>query len=225
MKRLIKSSTYQFIDSFDGEFFPRVIEYVSKDGFYHWTDWDEDGNNGQSFSENELPKVVKDLKKQYGKDARGIEIIRDDGEGVFLEDFLKEGSFDKALKNMSEEDNWISSKNIRSGRTSEPADSNSATNLYLYAKNSQNVYDRMIVPILENLSRKIRRGIYNGNKALNAFENIMDFAAQEYDKELGSGRGSLTLFNKATRREAAKKLMECFEGDLYDMAGEVILTV
>lgn len=226
--RLIKSSTYEFISTSDGEYQPRVVTYIDKHGTPRWADYEEPSDISLKVTDAELPEAVKSIINYEHDDS--IEIVRDDGESVYISDFRKYGSFDKAVEAwkdaLTEEERLYSSRvknnrQIRSSRTSEPADSNSATDLYLYAKNSQNVYDRMVVPILENLSRKIRRGIYNGNKALNSFENIMDFAAQEYDRELGSGRGSLTLFNKATRREAAKKLMEHFEGDLYNMAGEV----
>lgn len=111
-RKPIKSSTYQFVCEFDGQYQPRVIDYMYKAGSPAWTDWNEDGSNGKQFSEEEMPKIAKQLEKFYSENAQGgmsdIEIVKDNGDSVFLEEFLQEGSFDKAWeKAVAEDDKWF----------------------------------------------------------------------------------------------------------------------
>lgn len=106
----IKSSTYQFVAEFDGKYQPRIIDYMFKNGNPSWIDANEDYSNGKVFTEQELPKVAKQLERYYaetGGGASDIEIVRDNGESVYLEEFLQEGSFDKAWeKAVAEEKAW-----------------------------------------------------------------------------------------------------------------------
>lgn len=98
--------------------------------------------------------------------------------------------------------------NINSARTPEVADMQDAEDLALFAENDHELYDMVIKPTFDNLQRKLKRGIYDKNKALIAWEHVIDEAAKAYDKQLGSKRGTMTMFNKATRKEAAKILMD-----------------
>lgn len=106
----IKSSTYQFVAEFDGKYQPRIIDYMFKNGTPSWTDANEDYSNGKVFTEQELPKVAKQLERYYaetGGGASDIEIVRDNGDSVYLEEFLQEGSFDKAWeKAVVEDEAW-----------------------------------------------------------------------------------------------------------------------
>ena len=112
---------------------------------------------------------------------------------------------------------WIGSskQQIRSERASQTVDKHSAEDLELYAENTAEVYERFITPVVKNLRRKVKKGIYDEDKALIAWQNVIDEAAKMYDKEQGSGKGSLTMFNKATRNEAAKGLMERMSDDVF----------
>ena len=108
-RKPIKSSTYQFVAEFDGQYQPRVIDYMFKNGSPSWIDLNEDWSNGKMFTEQELPKVAKQLERYYAENGQGgasdIEIVKDNGESVYLEEFLQEGSFDKAWKQI--EDDWL----------------------------------------------------------------------------------------------------------------------
>lgn len=112
---------------------------------------------------------------------------------------------------------WIGSskQQIRSERASQTVDKHSAEDLELYAENTAEVYERFITPVVKNLRRKVKKGIYDEDKALIAWQNVIDEAAKMYDKEQGSGKGSLIMFNKATRNEAAKGLMERMSDDVF----------
>ena len=109
----------------------------------------------------------------------------------------------------------ISMIKIRSERASQTVDKHSAEDLRMYAENNEEVYERFITPVVKNLRRKVKKGIYDEDKALIAWQNVIDEAAKMYDKEQGSGKGSLTMFNKATRNEAAKGLMERMSDDVF----------
>ena len=106
------------------------------------------------------------------------------------------------------------SREIESSTAGE-LDEHGAEDLELYAENTAEVYHRFITPTRNNLRKKVQNGTYDENKALKAWENVIDEAAKMYDKELGSGRGSMTLFNKSTRHEAAKRLMERMDDDVF----------
>lgn len=107
--RQLKSS-YQFIATFDGKYQPRVIDYMTDKGLPLWVDFNEETDNGQRFSDEELPKIAKQLEEYYanaGGGASDIEIVKDNGDSVYLEEYLMEGSFDKAWeKAIAEDEAW-----------------------------------------------------------------------------------------------------------------------
>lgn len=107
--RQLKSS-YQFIATFDGKYQPRVIDYMTDKGLPLWVDFNEETDNGQRFSDEELPKIAKQLEEYYANAGGGtsdIEIVKDNGDSVYLEEYLMEGSFDKAWeKAIAEDEAW-----------------------------------------------------------------------------------------------------------------------
>lgn len=68
---------------------------------------------------------------------------------------------------------------------------------------------------IDNLKKKIKRGIYDEDKALKAWENVADACVKMYDKVYGSGKGSLFL-DKPTRKEIAKELKDHFDEDVHE---------
>ena len=113
--KAIKSSTYQFICEFDGKYAPRVLTYIGKDGVCGWGDYEEKSDDALSVSESELEKAVKAIVKN--EDYDDIEIVKDNGDSVFVKEYLKAGSFDAAWKKAieDEENEW----KINSSRKSE----------------------------------------------------------------------------------------------------------
>lgn len=104
--KAIKSS-YQILCFFDGKYQPRVIDFITDKGLPLWTDFDEEKDNGQRFSDEELPKVAKQLEDYYSSVGGGmsdIEIVKDNGDSVYLEEYLMEGSFDKAWQDAINEE-------------------------------------------------------------------------------------------------------------------------
>ena len=104
-KKPIKSSTYQFVCTFDGQYQPRAIVHIDHQGLPIWEDTDEGYSNAKSFSEAELPNAVKNITEY--NDYNDIEIVKDNGDSVTIPEFLKAGSFDAAwAKAIEDDDKW-----------------------------------------------------------------------------------------------------------------------
>lgn len=90
--------------------------------------------------------------------------------------------------------------------------------LVLYITNDGDLYRQIITPTINNLKRKIKRGVYDDSLALKAWMNVADAGVQKYDEEFGSGRGSLKLCNKSTREAIASELKDYYEDDVFEDA-------
>ena len=88
----------------------------------------------------------------------------------------------------------------------EPADMDMAYQLEGYIESDGQLYTQMIVPVIKNLERKVKRGIYDYNKSLILWQHVADEGAKRYVKEFGG-----PAYNVATRKEVAKKLSEYYE--------------
>lgn len=108
-----------------------------------------------------------------------------------------------------------SGKPIKSGRIVSEVDKDGARELALFAENTSEIYNGILTSVLTNLQRKVKKGIYDKNKAVVAWLHVIDEAAKLYDNWYGSGRDSLQLFNKATRMEAARQLMSRMDEDVF----------
>lgn len=90
-----------------------------------------------------------------------------------------------------------------------------ACELAMYANNDSAIYFQNIVPVIENLSKKVKRGTYDSAKALKAWEHVATAAAVKYNKEFGTpGAKYYSMFNAATRRAAAAELAENFSDEV-----------
>lgn len=88
----------------------------------------------------------------------------------------------------------------------EPADMDMAYQLEGFIESDGQLYTQMIVPVIKNLERKVKKGIYDYDKSLIMWEHVADEGAKRYVKELGG-----PAYNVATRKEVAKKLSEYYE--------------
>jgi hypothetical protein len=65
------------------------------------------------------------------------------------------------------------------------------------------------MPIIENLKRKMKRGIYDDQKAIKLWMYLIDDAAREYIKEHGTPDQDVKdLFPKETRLKVAQVIAE-----------------
>ena len=98
------------------------------------------------------------------------------------------------------------------------ADQVAARELYLYAVNDAGLYHSHTQPIIANLAKKRRRGIYDQDKALILWGYLADDAAKRYNKEHGTGTRWFELFTVATRSETARELAAHYAEELAEDA-------
>lgn len=82
-----------------------------------------------------------------------------------------------------------------------------ARELALYIENDYELYTQYIVPYIQCLHKKREKGTYDPEKDLPGWERIATEGAKNYEREFLNVR-YYRVFNKATRKEAAKCLQE-----------------
>ena len=88
-----------------------------------------------------------------------------------------------------------------------------ARELLLVATNKGKLYTSMIVPIVRNMARKMAKGTFDADKAIDAFYHVADAASKQYNKDFGY------LFTVTERFTAAKDMVDYYmenieKGDL-----------
>lgn len=120
----------------------------------------------------------------------------------------------------------------RNGRGS-MVDADAARELALFADNDGDLYRMQTTSIIENLAKKSAKGTFDTAKAVKLFGYLADNAAKKYAWEVGNrkygtrswheqavdGNG---LFNAATRREAARMLLESNVEAIEDAARSLL---
>ena len=94
----------------------------------------------------------------------------------------------------------------------------SARELALYTVNDSKLY-RHATACLENLAKKVCKGVYNSDKALILWGHHATIAAKQYTREFDSiGSKYHQTFNAATRRLAAVEIAAHYREELLDLA-------
>lgn len=57
--------------------------------------------------------------------------------------------------------------------------------LLLYTRNTSRIYYNHTLPVLDNLRKKLEKGVYNSEKAVDLWYYVTTAAAKMYDKEFG----------------------------------------
>ena len=87
----------------------------------------------------------------------------------------------------------------------EALDSDAVNELDLYIMNNEDLYRRRFMPIITNIKRKIKRGVYDHEKVIKLWMYLVDDAAKEYVKEFGSTQDDVSnMFPKETRERVAR---------------------
>lgn len=90
--------------------------------------------------------------------------------------------------------------------------------LYLYADNNATLYHAMIVPTVENLNKKVERGLLDEEKALISFMKIATVAAKSYHMEHGTPEVPwFKIFNLPCRRTVAQAMLENFKDSVKEL--------
>lgn len=91
----------------------------------------------------------------------------------------------------------------------EAQDSDAVNELDLYLMNNEELYRRRFMPIIENIKRKMRRGIYDHEKVIKLWMYLVDDAAREYIKEFGTPDQDVKdMFPKETRLKVAQLIAD-----------------
>ena len=87
----------------------------------------------------------------------------------------------------------------------EAIDSDAVNELDSYIMNNEDLYRRRFMPIISNIKRKMKKNIYDHEKAQKLWMYLVDDAAKKYVKEFGSpGSDVKDMFPKETRMQVAK---------------------
>ena len=92
--------------------------------------------------------------------------------------------------------------------------------LELFIMNDQDLYRQMFMPIIMNLARKMKRGVYNHQMAPKLWQYLVDQGAKKYVMQYG---GTVrNTFPKKARMELAKDMadeqMEMIKAGEYSIA-------
>ena len=87
----------------------------------------------------------------------------------------------------------------------EAQDSDAVNELDLFIMNDEELYRRRFMPIIENIKRKMKRGIYDHEKVIKMWMYLVDDASRQYVQELGSPDQDVKdMFPKETRLKVAQ---------------------
>ena len=87
----------------------------------------------------------------------------------------------------------------------EAQDSDAVNELDSYIMNNEELYRRRFMPIIENIKRKMRRGIYDHEKVIKMWMYLVDDASRQYVQEFGSPDQDVKdMFPKETRLKVAQ---------------------
>ena len=87
----------------------------------------------------------------------------------------------------------------------EAQDSDAVNELDSYIMNNEELYRRRFMPIIENIKRKMKRGIYDHEKVIKLWMYLVDDASRQYVQEFGSPDQDVKdMFPKETRLKVAQ---------------------
>ena len=91
----------------------------------------------------------------------------------------------------------------------EALDSDAVNELDSFIQNDEDLYRRRFMPILTNIQRKMKRGVYDHEKVIKLWMYLIDDAAREYVKEFGTPDQDVKdMFPKETRLQVAQTIAD-----------------
>ena len=91
----------------------------------------------------------------------------------------------------------------------EGIDSDAVNELDSFIMNNEDLYRRRFMPIISNIKRKIKKNVYDHEKAQKLWMYLVDDAAKEYVKEYGSTQDDVgDMFPKDTRMQVARLISD-----------------
>ena len=91
----------------------------------------------------------------------------------------------------------------------EAVDSDAVNELDSYINNNEDLYRRRFMPIISNIRRKMKRGVYDHEKVIKLWMYLVDDAAKAYVDEHGSiDQDVKDIFPKETRLQVAQVIAD-----------------
>ena len=91
----------------------------------------------------------------------------------------------------------------------EAQDSDAINELDLFIMNDEDLYRQRFMPIITNIKRKMKRGIYDHEKVIKMWMYLVDDAAVKYVQEFGTPDQDVKdMFPKETRLQVASKIAD-----------------
>ena len=91
----------------------------------------------------------------------------------------------------------------------EAQDSDAVNELDLFIMNDEDLYRRRFMPIITNIKRKMRRGVYDHEKVIKLWMYLVDDAARQYVQEFGTPDQDVKdMFPKETRLQVAQVIAD-----------------
>ena len=109
----------------------------------------------------------------------------------------------------------------------EAQDSDAVNELDLFIMNDEDLYRRRFMPIITNIKRKIKRGVYDHEKVIKLWMYLIDDAARKYVQEFGAPDQDVKdMFPKETRLQVAQVIAdrekENIEQGEYDVVKGIV---
>ena len=91
----------------------------------------------------------------------------------------------------------------------EAQDSDAVNELDLFIMNDEDLYRRRFMPIITNIKRKIKRGVYDHEKVIKLWMYLIDDAARTYVQDNGTPDQDVKdMFPKETRLKVAQVIAD-----------------
>ena len=91
----------------------------------------------------------------------------------------------------------------------EAEDSDAVNELDTFIMNDEDLYRRRFMPIITNIRRKMKRGVYDHEKVIKLWMYLVDDAAREYVQEFGTPDQDVKdMFPKETRLKVAQVIAD-----------------
>ena len=91
----------------------------------------------------------------------------------------------------------------------EGIDSDAVNELDTYIMNNEDLYRRRFMPIISNIRRKLKKNVYDHEKAQKLWMYLVDDAAKKYVEEFGSPDQDVKdMFPIQTRQKVAKVISD-----------------
>lgn len=84
-----------------------------------------------------------------------------------------------------------------------------ARELFLYATNDGDLYRSMVSPIIASMKKKVAKGIYDAEKAVDAFYHVATEASRHYNRDFGYS------FSVTDRYTAACEMADYYNEEIF----------